>query len=47
MDENEEVKDEFEGVKLWWSIKKNTPKNTVNFCLPGVGGEEVLQAHFP
>ncbi|GMY24138.1 aaa-atpase asd, mitochondrial [Fagus crenata] len=26
MDENEEVKDEFEGVKLWWSIKKNTPK---------------------
>jgi|UniRef100_A0A2N9EKU3 AAA+ superfamily predicted ATPase len=26
MDENEEVADIFEGVKLWWAVKKNTPR---------------------
>ncbi|GMY13549.1 AAA-ATPase ASD, mitochondrial-like [Fagus crenata] len=26
MDENEEVEDIFEGVKLWWTVKKNAPR---------------------
>ncbi|PON59449.1 Spastin [Parasponia andersonii] len=27
LDDNEEVTDEFEGVKLWWTSYKNVPKN--------------------
>nr|POE80214.1 aaa-atpase asd, mitochondrial [Quercus suber] len=40
MDENEEVTDEFEGMKVWWGVKKIAPKNTVIFFLPRDGGEE-------
>ncbi|GMN42398.1 hypothetical protein TIFTF001_011611, partial [Ficus carica] len=28
LDDNEEVTDEFEGVKVWWTSYKNTPKNS-------------------
>ncbi|KAK4750102.1 hypothetical protein SAY87_027551 [Trapa incisa] len=28
MDDNEEVTDEFQGAKIWWSSKMNVPRNT-------------------
>uniref|UniRef100_A0A7N2KZ96 AAA-type ATPase N-terminal domain-containing protein n=1 Tax=Quercus lobata TaxID=97700 RepID=A0A7N2KZ96_QUELO len=46
MDENEEVTDEFEGVKLRWVSKKTTPR-TQSFSRYAESEEEVLQAHFP